>query len=124
MTEEIKLDWSSAEVHDGKLVVSLEGKPEKDWKDAFKRTARLLGRGTGAEVRLTRGAVSLQPIKPGEEDRVHHFLESVLLQANSSVQTEQETDVTPSEKTAADEDSGSREDSEDDRMTQRLRSFG
>lgn len=46
MSDEVKLDWSSAGVHDGKLVIDLEGKLQKGWADAFNRTTHLLNRGT------------------------------------------------------------------------------
>lgn len=123
MSEEIKLDWSSAEVHAGKLVIALEGKPEKDWKDAFKRTTRLLNRGTWNEVTLKRGRVSLEQVKPGDEDRVRHFLESVVLQANSAAEPAEGDDVAPSDQTESETDKEAPEDLEDQRVTQRLRSF-
>jgi hypothetical protein len=69
VSEDVKLDWSSAEVHDRKLVIALEGKPEKAWKDAFERTSRLLNRGTWEEVGLKRGKVVLRPVASfGEAD--------------------------------------------------------
>jgi hypothetical protein len=73
VSEDVKLDWSSAEVHDGKLVIALEGKLQKGWKDAFERTTRLLNRRKWEEVTLKKRQVLLQPITPGEEDRARHL---------------------------------------------------
>jgi hypothetical protein len=123
MSEEVKLDWSSAEVHDGKLVISLEGKLQKGWADAFKRTTRLLNRGTWDEVTVKKGRVVVQPIAPGQEDRVRHFLESVVLQANSAISTPEEANAEREEDTNDSEDQEAREAPEDQAMTERLRSF-
>lgn len=35
MTEQVKLDWSTAEVSDGELTVGLNAKPPKQWQEAF-----------------------------------------------------------------------------------------
>lgn len=122
MSEEVKLDWSSAEVHDGTLVVALEGKVEKGWADAFKRTTRLLNRGRWKEVTLKKGTVRVEPIEPGQEERLHHFLESVVLQANSATETP-EADAERSEGPEDPEEQEAREVPEDQEMTERLRSF-
>ena len=114
--QDVKLDWSSAEVHDGKLAVVLDGKPKKEWKDAFERTVRLLNRGTWDEVTLKKGRVSLQSIQPGDEDRVRHFLESVVLEANSALAATDEPDDGEAKGSEG-------EDPEDREMAERLRSF-
>ena len=75
MSEEVKLDWSSAEVQDGTLTVALEGKLEKGWKNAFARTTALLNGGAWDEVKLKKGKVLVGAISPGDEDRVRQFLE-------------------------------------------------
>jgi hypothetical protein len=123
MSDEVKLDWSSAEVKDGTLAIALEGKLEKGWKNAFERTARLLNRGAWAEVTLKKGKVLVRPITPGDEDRVRHFLEGVVLQANSDVDTPDEGN---GGRTADTDDAREKEASEtpeDQEMTERLRSF-
>jgi hypothetical protein len=122
VSKEVKLDWSSAEVHDGKLTIALDGKPQKDWKRAFERTTRLLSRGKWEEVTLKKGRVSLRPIAPGEEDRVRHFLESALLQANSAVGAADEGDAERGEDAEGGKEEA-REHTEDQEMTDRLRSF-
>ncbi len=123
VSEEVKLDWSSAEVRDGKLAIGLEGKVQKGWKDAFERTTRLLNRGRWEEVTIKSGKVLLRPISPGEEDRVRHFLESVVLQANSAIETQDESNPEGSEATENPEEQEASEPSEDQEMTERLRSF-
>jgi hypothetical protein len=122
-TDVLSLDWSSAEVHDGKLVVALDSKPPKEWKEAFARATRLLNRGTWDEVTLKKGRVSLASIVPGEEDRARHFLESVVLEANSAIEpTDQEDDRTGEDADRA-EQQDEHEDPQDREMTERLRSF-
>lgn len=124
MSEEVKLDWSSAEVHDGKLVIALEGKLQKGWKDAFERASRLLNHGKWDDVTLKKGRVAVHPIAPGEEDRLRHFLESVVLQANSTIETTEEGDGDRGEDTASGKETEARAAPEDQEMTERLRAFG
>jgi hypothetical protein len=121
MDDEVKLDWSSAEVRDGKLVIALEGKLHKAWADAFERTTHLLNHGRWKKVKLKKGSVQIRPIAPGEEDAVHHFLESVVLQANSAIEAEAMSG--PTEDTDGSKEKGAREAPEDQEMTRRLRSF-
>ena len=80
----IELDWSSAEVHDGKLEVGLSGDLPRGWKDSFERTVGLLGAGRWGGVELKKDRVRVGEVAEGDESRVHHFLESVVLQANSA----------------------------------------
>ena len=75
MSEQVRLDWSTAEVQDGTLTVALEGKLEKGWKNAFARTTALLNGGAWDEVKLKKGKVLVRVISPGDEDRVRQFLE-------------------------------------------------
>jgi hypothetical protein len=77
-----KLDWSQAEVEEGRLTVSLDGKLPKGWKGTFARTVKLLAGGSWGEVEVKKGRVRLGGITPGSEERVRHFLESVVEQAN------------------------------------------
>lgn len=122
MPDEVRLDWSSAEMHDGKLVVALAGERPKGWADAFDRTAHLLNQGSWENVKLKKGEVRIRPVAPGEEERVRHFLESVVLEANSA--------IAPDDKDAEDHgeaehpaETDDPETSEDAQMTERLRSF-
>lgn len=119
----LSLDWSSAEVHDGKLVVALDSKPPKEWKDAFARTTRLLNRGTWDEVTLKKGRVSLASIVPGEEERARHFLESVVLEANSAIESPEQDDEGSGEAADRAEQDDEDEDPQDREMTEHVRSF-
>lgn len=121
MSDEVKLDWSSAEVRDGKLVIAIEGKPQKGWADAFERTTHLLNHGRWEEVKLKKRNVQIQSVAPGEEDAVHHFLESVVLQANSAIEARATSAST--EDTNGSKDKEAPEAPEDQEMTNRLRSF-
>jgi hypothetical protein len=123
MTEEVKLDWSSAEVQHGTLVIALEGKLEKSWKKAFERTTRLLNRGAWEEVTLKKGKVLVRPLTPGDEDRLRHFLEGVVLQANSEVDTPDEESGHGTDDTDDANEKDASETPEDQEMTKRLRSF-
>jgi hypothetical protein len=113
----VKLDWSSAEVRDGKLEVGLQGELPRGWKGSFERTAALLGPGHWGTVKLKKDRVRVGDVVEGEESRLHHFLESVVLQANSAHE---------SPEYEADEDRGADEDEPDGldgEMTKRFRSF-
>jgi hypothetical protein len=91
MAEMLKLDWSSAEVSDAKLKISLSSAAPKKWRDAFERTAALLSHGKWETVLSPRkGSVVVSPVQAGDEDRVRQFLEGVVLEANTTLVTEQE----------------------------------
>jgi len=123
-----KLDWSSAEVRDGKLTVPLEvdGQLPKDWKRRFERTVSLLDRGDWGGVAVKKGAVSVTGLEPGDEDRLHHFLESVVQEANTVVEveeTDEHDDEDEPEQDGDERDDGSDSGSGDQEMTDRFRSF-
>jgi hypothetical protein len=113
----VTLDWSSAEVRDGKLEVGLGGELPRGWKHSFQRTVALLGRGRWGEVTLKKDRVRVHQVEEGSEDRLRHFLESVVLQANAEHEPpEADADEDPD----ADEDADEGPDAE---MTKRFRSF-
>lgn len=120
MTEKLALDWASAEVSDGTLVVELSAKPPKQWREAFDRATALLSHGNWS-TRLTRGrtAVRVDPVAVGEEERVRQFLEGALLEANRTILSEEELFAPGDE----DEDAEPPEVSADQEMTQKFRSF-
>jgi hypothetical protein len=107
---EAQLDWSTAEVNDGKLVVALDHQPSKPWAERFDATARLLNHGSWSKVRVKKGEVRVSRVLPGSEDRLRHFLESVVLEANAGSQPAPE----PRKRQA---------DSPDRQMTERFRTF-
>lgn len=113
----VRLDWSSATVREGRLEVGLRGEQPREWKDSFERTVVLLHGGHWGKVTLKKNRIRVDQVADGDEDRLRHFLESVVLQANATLgQKEPETD----EDRDADEDEP---DGLDGEMTERFRSF-
>ena len=108
-----KLNWSSAEVKDAELAVALDGDLPKGWKQSFRTTVRLLGGGEWGQVVLKKRTVHVRDVAPGTEDKLRHYLESVVEQANSSHPAEED------ESEAADR-TGNGPDAE---MTDEFRSF-
>lgn len=74
-------------------------------------------------MKLKKGKVRIRPIVPGEEDRVRHFLESAVLEANSAIEATEKANAERNEDTNGAEERESREAPEDQKMTERLRSF-
>jgi hypothetical protein len=119
----VELRWSDAEVKDGELAVPLEGEVPKGWKQSFTRTLALLGSGEWGEVKLKKGRVLVADVTPGSEEKLRHHLESVITQANTTLEDDDEE---PEEEEAAEpeatgEDQRSDPDAE---MTERFRSLG
>jgi hypothetical protein len=81
----IAIDWSAAEVRDGRLRVPYSDQPSKAWVAAFERVAERLDRtGSGwGEVSASRKGIEVDGVAEGEEAGLRHFLESALLQANA-----------------------------------------
>jgi hypothetical protein len=122
---EPRLDWSTAEVADGRLTVGLEGEPPKGWTQSFETVARLLSHGEGSPVTLKKGEVRVDGLRPGDEEKIRHLLESVVQQANA--------DHRPPDEEQHDEDDEDEDkvpleqigqSSPDAEMADRFRSFG
>lgn len=111
---DVELNWSTAEVEGGKLVVALEGEVSKRWKRTFELTDRLLGGGDWGEVRIKKQTVRIHDVTPGTEEKLAHHLKSVLEQANAAVRAPE-----PANKG----DDGGARDSPDARMTDAFRAF-
>ena len=114
----VELNWSSAEVDNGTLEVELRGERPKGWKRSFERTVALLPGGEWGKVSLKKSRVRVHGVAEGGEDRLHHFLESVVLQANTAHE--------PREPKAHEDEHHAEEDSRDPldvEMTERFRSF-
>jgi hypothetical protein len=81
------IDWASADVHEGEVTVELTGKASKAWREHFAAVVRLLSPGSSAwgEVKLVKRAVVVEAVRPGVEDELRHFLESVVVQVNAEV---------------------------------------
>jgi hypothetical protein len=119
---EPKLDWNTAKVNHGKLTVDLDATPETGWKASFERVATLLG-SDWDEVVVKKRKVSVQGVLEGREEKLRHFLESVVEQANAD---HREADGSSSVKDpATEEDHGDPggDDDPDGRMTERFRAF-
>jgi len=120
MAEKVVLDWSSADVTDGTLAVALSGKTPKKWRDAFERATALLSHGKwNTRLSPRKGAVRLDPVSLGEEERVRQFLEGALLEANRVIVSEKELFEDGDDGGAGEES----ETSEDGELTQRFRAF-
>ncbi|MGH2868859.1 MAG: hypothetical protein ACRDNK_15020 [Solirubrobacteraceae bacterium] len=112
-----RLDWSTAEVKGATLTVALDGKAPSGWKGSFAATVRLLGGGEWGEVAFKKRTVRVTDVVEGEEEKLRHFLDSVVEQANASAPSE--PDQSESE-TDAESDEAEGPDAE---MTKRFRSF-
>ena len=122
--EQLQLDWSTAEVSDGKLAVGLSGKPPNKWRDTFERTATLLGGGWTVALSPKKGSVQVSSVQPGDEERVRQFLEGAVLEANTTLVSEQELfDGQPAEEQEDEPDSEAPEPSRDEQLTGRFREF-
>jgi hypothetical protein len=122
MTDELKLDWSTAEVSDGTLTVGLSAKPPKGWRETFERTATLLSGGSW-EVKLhaKKATVEIEPVREGDAERVRQFVEGALLEANTKLPADDEE---PGEEQEPDPDEdATQEPSSDERLTARFREF-
>jgi hypothetical protein len=120
MTEKVELDWSSADVTDGTLDVALRGKTPKKWREAFERATALLSHGHwNTRLNQRKGAVRLDPVSLGEEERVRQFLEGALLEANRVIVSEEELFGDTDDDGEAEE----AEVSEDEELTARFRAF-
>jgi hypothetical protein len=114
---EVSLNWSSAQVTDGKLTVELAGDRPPGWKKSFEKTVRLLGAGGNwDEVRVKKGQVQLTRLTPGDEEKVRHFLDSVITQANAAHRPSEPDSDTPDRHSP---DAGG----SDAEMTRRFRAF-
>ena len=119
-----RLDWGRAEVKDGTLTVSVAGEPPDGWKDTFEKTAALLASGEWDTVRMKKRTVKVEGVRPGTEEKLRHFLESVAQQANATHEPEgDDASEDDGDESAEHGDETGDEKSEDAEMTERFRSF-
>ncbi|MGI8571819.1 MAG: hypothetical protein ACR2L9_04225 [Solirubrobacteraceae bacterium] len=111
------LDWSTAEVHDGELIVKIAGDPPDGWKDSFNATAALLGGRDLGSVELEKRSVHVDGVTSGNEERIRHLLESTVQQANAAHQ-EALDDEEPAQSGGESDDGSADAD-----MADRFRSF-
>jgi hypothetical protein len=124
--EPLKLDWSTAEVSDGKLTVALSGKPPKKWRDTFARTGALLGGNWNISLNSKKGSVQIDSVQPGDEERVRQLAEGVVLEANATLVSEQELFGNAPAEDEDDEQQPEPEASQpsgDEQLTDRFREF-
>ncbi len=112
------IDWASAQIEDRTLTVELTGKGSKAWKARFENVLALLDTPHTAwgEVRLNKSAVKVAGVQQGAEPELRHFLESVVLQANSDTQPE-----VPEDDAKTDDAGG--ESGVDEQMTATFKTF-
>ena len=112
------IDWASAQIEDGTLTVELTGKGSKAWKARFENVLALLDtpHTTWGETRLNKSTVKVAGVQQGGEPELRHFLESVVLQANSDTQPE-----TPEDDVEGDDAGG--EPDVDEQMTATFKTF-
>jgi hypothetical protein len=129
---DVKLNWSTAKVEDSKLTVDLDGELPSGWKDSFDAVARLLANSAEwGDVSLKgKKSVRVVHVSEGSEERLRHFLESVVAQANADHSPEEsERDEDGEDGEDDDEDDEGGDDDRDDagpdaEMSDRFRSFG
>lgn len=112
-----RIEWDSAEIEDGELTVELSGSPSKVWKAHFEAVLSLLDtpNRTWGEVRITKKGIKVADLQQGREAELHHFLESVVLQANAATAPDSSQDEDRSEV--------AREPDPDAQMTATFRGF-
>ncbi|HUA75081.1 MAG TPA: hypothetical protein VL988_10035 [Solirubrobacteraceae bacterium] len=112
-----RIDWASADVHEGEVTLKLTGRPSKAWRERFEKVLGLLGSGGSGwgGVRLKKSTVTVEALQPQAEGELRHFLESVVAQTNAELPEE------PGDE--QDTAGGSREEILDAEMTATLRSF-
>jgi hypothetical protein len=111
--EEIRLDWSAAEVHDGELTVPLAGEKPKKFKSAFEHAERLLATShpDWGEVKLKKDSVRVADVRAGAEDTLRFHLEGVVQQAAADTSQPEEGEH------------GEAPEGPDGEMTERFRAF-
>jgi hypothetical protein len=123
--EQASLDWSTAEVKNGVLSVGLDGERPKGWNKTFAATAAMLGGGTWSKVALRKDRIKVTGVTPGVEDKLHHFLESVVLQTNAdhAPETEDDSDGDGEQELEQESGQGDSDDDPDSELTSRFKAF-
>jgi hypothetical protein len=88
IAEPRQIEWNTAEVEDEALKVKLSGPSSKHWSKRFNGVLALLSASHGewGEIRLTKKGIKVGELHQGSEMDLRHFLESIVLQANSDLQ--------------------------------------
>jgi len=108
----VEIEWASAEVHDGELVVDLSDAASAHWRRRFAAVLPQLERGGARRweaVEAKKRRLVVTGVEEGGEDDVRLLLEGLVREANAS-------EPEPAEAEHADAD--------DERMTAAFRAFG
>jgi hypothetical protein len=107
----VEIDWGSAEVHEGELVVGLTDEAPGSWRRRFDAVRPQLERGGKRwdAVVAKKRRIVVTGVEEGGEDDVRLLLESLVREANAN-------EPDPSEEAQG--------DPADERMTAAFRSFG
>ena len=79
------IDWSSAEVDDGRLTVAVGGRRSSAWTERLEEVLERLGRGGNrwGEIEAGKKKLRVDAVERGAEADLRHFLETAVLQANA-----------------------------------------
>jgi len=85
--EQRNIEWGTADVEDATLSLQLSGASSKAWKQRFDSVLTLLDarHSRWGEVHLNKKGIRVVEVQPGTESELRHFLETVVLQANSEL---------------------------------------
>ncbi|MEN3279225.1 MAG: hypothetical protein V7607_365 [Solirubrobacteraceae bacterium] len=104
--QESALDWSSASVDDDRLTVPVIGDVPTGWTKRVERVAERLGRpgSSWGAIKVTKKELRVEGVAPGSERDLHHFLESVVLQANTDLRDDDDEDGPDDERSERDQE--------------------
>jgi hypothetical protein len=87
------IDWATAEIQNATLSVELTGASSKVFKQRFERVLALLDTAHShwGDVRVKRTGIRVADVQQGAEGELRHFLESIVLEANSELTSPEES---------------------------------
>jgi hypothetical protein len=99
-SEPREIDWNSAEMRSGTLTVQLDRKAANAWTKSFSDVFHVLANGNESwgEVRVDKNGIVVAAVPEGCEEDLRHFLESIVLQVNSSLDSARDRDNEASER--------------------------
>ena len=112
-----QIEWGSAQIEDATLKVELTGSASKAWKARFESVLALLDtpHSSWGEIHLTKKGIKIADVQQGSESELRHFLESIVLQANS--------DTAPNTPRDDDDSDEGHKPDRDEQMTATFRAF-
>jgi hypothetical protein len=111
-----EIDWQGADVKDGTVELPLTGQASDAWSEGFKGVLALLEQRDGGwgQISLTKKAIKVAQLRPGSEDDLRHFLQSIVVQVNTQLAPEPDAQANERDDPQA---------ARDDQMAEKLRSF-